>query len=265
MLANYHTHTWRCHHAFGTEREYIEAAIAGGLKILGFSDHTPQFYPEGFVDHDKMLPKELPEYCDTILALKREYASDIEIHLGLEVEYYPAFWDKLLDYVQGFPIEYFLLGQHHLGNEIDDVSSFAPCHDPQGLVRYVDQCIEGLSTGAFTYFAHPDLFHFVGDGSFYEAQMRRLCVFAKEHDIPLEINFNGLADHRNYPDPRFWKIAGEVGNAAVFGSDAHVKEKVFNAATVRAAEKLAQQSHVRVLETVPLIRPSRKKDNRLSK
>ncbi len=95
--------------------------------------------------------------------------------------------------------------------------------------------------------------------------MRRLCVFAKEHDIPLEINFNGLADHRNYPDPRFWKIAGEVGNAAVFGSDAHVKEKVFNAATVRAAEKLAQQSHVRVLETVPLIRPSRKKDNRLSK
>ena len=41
MLANYHTHTARCHHASGSEREYIEAAIAGGMKILGFSDHAP--------------------------------------------------------------------------------------------------------------------------------------------------------------------------------------------------------------------------------
>ena len=38
MIANYHTHTWRCRHADGTEREYVERAIEGGLKILGFSD-----------------------------------------------------------------------------------------------------------------------------------------------------------------------------------------------------------------------------------
>ena len=47
MLANYHTHTVRCKHAVGSEREYIEAAIANGFKILGFSDHTPWPYPEG--------------------------------------------------------------------------------------------------------------------------------------------------------------------------------------------------------------------------
>ena len=27
VYANYHTHTFRCHHANGTEREYIEQAI----------------------------------------------------------------------------------------------------------------------------------------------------------------------------------------------------------------------------------------------
>ena len=27
MEANYHTHTWRCRHASGTERDYIENAI----------------------------------------------------------------------------------------------------------------------------------------------------------------------------------------------------------------------------------------------
>ncbi len=44
MLCNLHTHTWRCHHATGTERAYVEAAIQGDIKILGFSDHTPMPY-----------------------------------------------------------------------------------------------------------------------------------------------------------------------------------------------------------------------------
>ena len=45
MFANYHTHTARCNHASGTEREYVEAAIKSGLKILGFADHTPYPFP----------------------------------------------------------------------------------------------------------------------------------------------------------------------------------------------------------------------------
>ena len=48
MIANYHTHTIRCNHAKGTEREYIEQAIKEGFKILGFSDHVPQPYPDDF-------------------------------------------------------------------------------------------------------------------------------------------------------------------------------------------------------------------------
>mgnify|MGYP002536991270 CR=1 FL=1 len=32
MIANYHTHTWRCMHASGTEREYVEKAC-GALEL----------------------------------------------------------------------------------------------------------------------------------------------------------------------------------------------------------------------------------------
>ena len=96
MIANYHTHTWRCRHADGTEREYVENAIAAGLKILGFSDHTPQVYPNGFVCPVKMLPEELEGYVDTILDLKREYKADIDILLGLEAEYLYTLWEPLL-------------------------------------------------------------------------------------------------------------------------------------------------------------------------
>ena len=73
MIANYHTHTWRCKHASGTEREYVESAIRGGLKILGFSDHTPMPYDGDYVSPVKMTMDQLEDYVNTILQLKEEY------------------------------------------------------------------------------------------------------------------------------------------------------------------------------------------------
>jgi len=61
MLENIHTHTARCHHAKGTERDYVEAAIDRGLAVLGFADHGPQIFPDGYVSGIRMLPEELPE------------------------------------------------------------------------------------------------------------------------------------------------------------------------------------------------------------
>ena len=34
-MINYHTHTTRCHHAGGSDREYIEKAIAAGYTEIG--------------------------------------------------------------------------------------------------------------------------------------------------------------------------------------------------------------------------------------
>ena len=48
MIANYHTHTWRCNHATGQEEEYVLTAVEQGFQILGFSDHAPYLFPEGY-------------------------------------------------------------------------------------------------------------------------------------------------------------------------------------------------------------------------
>lgn len=71
MIANYHTHTWRCRHADGTEREYVECAIEGGLKILGFSDHSPYPFPDGYDSGMRMRLDQVEGYVDTVLALKK--------------------------------------------------------------------------------------------------------------------------------------------------------------------------------------------------
>ena len=255
MIANYHTHTWRCKHASGTEREYVENAIAGGLKILGFSDHTPMPYPNGFVSNVKMDMDQLEDYVNVVLALKKEYEKEIEIHVGLEVEYYPDLFDELVQFAGQYPLEYFLLGQHWLGNEIDDVCSFEPTADPTRLQRYCDQTIEALETGRFTYFAHPDVFHFVGDKAVYDQKMRRLCERTKAMDIPLEINFLGLDGNRHYPRMDFWKIVGEVGNKVILGSDAHQANKVWNPPVLHRAEEMVRKYHLNLIDTVELVKP----------
>ena len=57
MKANYHTHTKRCQHAFGEDREYVEEAIRAGLRILGFSDHCPWIYKSDYVSNIRMTPQ----------------------------------------------------------------------------------------------------------------------------------------------------------------------------------------------------------------
>ena len=75
---NFHTHTPRCKHAEGSEREYIEEAIKKGFKTLGFSDHTPQPFKDGFVSSIRMDMDELDGYIETLLSLREEYRDRIE-------------------------------------------------------------------------------------------------------------------------------------------------------------------------------------------
>ena len=78
MIANYHTHTYRCNHAHGEDREYIENAIKGNMKILGFSDHCPWIYTNGYVSSTRMLPSQLDDYFTSLESLKKEYQKDIK-------------------------------------------------------------------------------------------------------------------------------------------------------------------------------------------
>ncbi|MCI5649505.1 MAG: histidinol-phosphatase [Fusicatenibacter sp.] len=255
MIANYHTHTWRCMHASGEERAYVERAIEGGLKILGYSDHTPYPFPEGYVSGMRMRMDQLEEYVDTVLALKVEYRNEIEIHLGLEVEFYPAYFPALLNAVADYPVEYFLLAQHHLGNEIGDFYSGTVTQDPRHLERYVDQVREAMSTGRFTYLAHPDLIHFTGNSALYDQKMRELCRCAKAQDLPLEINFLGIGDRRHYPNEAFWKIAGEEHCKVIYGADAHTPETVWNPQAKNEADRLVEKYGLLLAETVPFRNP----------
>ena len=252
MIANYHTHTTRCRHASGTEEAYVQAAIQGGLEILGFSDHTPYWFPEGYYTHMRMYPYELPLYCNTVRELQRTYADQLQIHLGLEVEYYPAFFGDLLPRLRDQGIEYMILGQHWPGYEMNEPYCGRATGREEDLARYCDQVQAAMETGLFTYLAHPDLLYFVGDDKTYEFHMRRLCKAAKSCGMPLEINLWGMQQEKHYPDVRFWRLAAEEGNSVIIGADAHEAWAVDNREKEAIAMDMVKQLDLPPLKTVEL-------------
>lgn len=250
MIANYHTHTVRCHHAVGSETDYIENAIRNGMKILGFADHTPYDTPKP--RPFRMAPEELPEYAATLRALGEQYQDQIDILIGVEVEYYPTLFPAHLELLRDNGVQYMILGQHFLGDEIGEPYCAIKTDDVETLERYVDQSSEAMHTGLFTYFAHPDLIHFIGSGDIYEQQMLRLCEAAKETNTPLEINLLGIRTNRHYPDERFWAIAGAVGNDVVLGCDAHKPEDVSGGEAEQEALRMVKKYSLHLQQTVAL-------------
>lgn len=252
MIANYHTHSPRCRHAQGTEEEYVQAALKSGLKILGFSDHTPYWFRDGYYSHMRMFPEQLEEYCASVLRMRQHYGNRLQIHLGMEVEFYPDFFDELLHRLRDQGIEYFLLGQHWVGNEMGEPYCGRATGDETLLERYCCQVMHAMNTGVFTYLAHPDLIHYVGEEAVYKRHIRQLCREANSCGIPLEINLLGLGEGRHYPHPWFWQVAAEENCKCVIGCDAHTPEAIAQMTALNRAMDMVSDYGLTLLETVDL-------------
>lgn len=249
MLANYHTHTKRCHHATGEDREYVEAAIRAGLKILGFADHCPWVYPDkNFVSGIRLAPGEVDDYFYSLESLRKEYAKDIKIYIGFETEHCPDMIEEQDKLLRDYPLDYMICGQHFLKAEYESFYAGRPHSDEDFLKAYVDTAIAGIRSGRYLYMAHPDLVNFTGEEGVYRNHMKRLCEALKEENIPLEINVLGLATGRRYPSRRFLELAKETGNSAIIGIDAHAPEQLLKRENVERAKALAGEFDLQLVD-----------------
>ena len=257
MRTSYHTHTFRCNHASGTEEEYVLRAIEAGVSKLGFSDHAPYPMEPGYCSGFRMKMTDTPGYVQTLLDLREKYRGKIEIYIGFEAEYYPKYFKGFLEFLDDFPYDYLLMGQHLLGNEIDEGArgSGAETDDEAVLKRYVDQVCEGLETGAFSCVAHPDIIHYIGPEDIYQKHMAVLCACAKRLSVPLEINGLGIRTNRFYPDKRLWPVMAQTGNDVVYGCDAHDVQNAWDEESYQKTLKIAEQYGLHLIDDLPLRRP----------
>ena len=249
MLANYHTHTARCMHATGEDEEYVLAAIEAGYTTLGFSDHAPFYYPNDYVSFYKMTSDKLMGYADSVRSLTEKYKGKIDIHLGLEAEYFPELFDEGLKLWKRCGINYLILGQHFVGREYDETVHRAGWQsDEEILHRYINTCIAAIETGKFSYVAHPDMLNYVGSDSVYEREVLRLTECAMLHKTPLEVNLLGLYEGRTYPCERFWEIASRLKPEVIIGNDAHTPLSFARTSTREAAVELLRKYGLTPLE-----------------
>lgn len=256
-MTNYHTHTFRCRHAKGENRQYVEEAIKAGYREIGFSDHAPMLFDGNYYSTFRMFPNQIDDYISSVMKLREEYKDSVSIKCGFEFEYYPKYFEKSLALLNSYPIDYLVLGQHFTSSEADENAHYcgAPTSDESVLEQYAKQVVEGLSTGVFTYLAHPDLIHFTGDEETYRRHMSWLCRNIKEMGFPIEVNYYGFRQGRNYPTEKFWKIASEVGNDVVIGLDAHLPEMFGEKKKLSELKKWLGQFKLNMLEAPVLIDP----------
>ena len=249
MLYNYHTHTARCRHASGTDREYVESAIKAGIKTLGISDHAPYLFKNpDYYSTFRMFTEELFDYAESVRSLAKEYEKDIRLLLGFELEYYPDLYKDEIAFLSAVHPDYYILGQHFFGNEIDEAYCGGNLDKPEQLTRYVSQILEGLKTGDFAYVAHPDLAGYNFPAEHIQAEYLRLCEGAKALKIPLEINLLGLLTNRRYPNKTFFEIAAKVGNDIVLGVDAHAPDHFGNTEIENKALQMVKDLGLHLIE-----------------
>lgn len=231
MKTNYHTHTSRCMHATGTDEEYVLSALKGGYELLGFSDHTPWKYHTDYVADMRMLPDELPEYVESLRALREKYKDRIQIKIGLECEYFPEYMYWLKEQIKKYQLDYVIFGNHYYHTD-EKFPYFGHHTDNRDMLDlYEESAIEGMETGLYNCLAHPDLFmrSYPEWDRHCTLAARHICRAAARLHIPLEYNiafvpYNEAHGTTSYPCPEFWHIAAAEGCTAIIGVDAHHHE-----------------------------------------
>ncbi len=228
IKTNWHTHTKRCGHAIGEDEDYVKAAIEGGLKTLGFSDHAAYNTP---FPTERMDKEQVEGYLSSIRSLKEKYKDQIDIYVGMEVECYKSEWDTLSEYRK--ELDYCILGQHNL--DIDLMSSYG-LETPQQLSMYVDRLEYACEHALCDYIAHPDvcLYSYPYTDESVKKIAERIADISLKYNMPLELNtgsgvHNGMKNYPDgmryaYPTRIFFETFAEKKCPIIIGLDVHNPE-----------------------------------------
>ncbi len=236
MKTNYHTHTERCNHAIGDDESYVLSAIEGGFDLLGFSDHTPWNFSDGYESGIRMAVGELDGYVESVRALGRKYADKIDVKVGLECEYYTEHIEWLAEQKERLSLDYLIFGNHFPYTEQGSLY-FARATTKEDLELYLKSSIEALESGLFDCFAHPELFMrgYKEVDAISRNIFRELSRTARETNTAFEFNI-AMPYHKE-----LWEIVAEEQPRVIIGLDCHQSHllkipSVYNFAEQRLTE-----------------------------
>ena len=245
-----HMHTPLCKHAGDfPPSEYARSAIERDNPLVGiaFTCHSPPAEaPNGeWSPHVRMSKEQYPEYLQLISDTAKEFAGQLEILTGLEVDFIPEkifvedvramLSEYTLDWVLGsvhphMPQYQSLYAQREEGGEIDFRQFQKTYFEHLALAAEAT-----LSNGSamFDVIAHPDLVKVVSPKhwdptSILEEVIEPTLDRIANTGVALEVNTSGLIKPPGEINPNFdiLKAIARRGIPVVVGSDAHAPNRV---------------------------------------
>ncbi|MFC1614221.1 histidinol-phosphatase HisJ [Gemmatimonadota bacterium] len=238
-MIDYHIHTRYCGHAEGQMQEYVERAVALGLKEMGFSGHFP--YPASF---DPPLPDcVIPEkiftgYLDEARRLRELYAGRISIRIGAEFDYLgQSHVICPLDEARRLGLDFCMASVHIVDNLVVDYSPEVLLADLERTgwdidtmyERYYQALMEAARPGFCTTIGHLDVVKkFNSDPRLqprkdHSPLIDRLLDTMASSGTVMEINTAGWDKPcaEQYPSAEIIRRAVDRGVRITAGSDAH--------------------------------------------
>ena len=232
MLCDSHIHCAFSSDSKTNPVDIIEKSISLGLSKIWFTDHCDIDYP----DHGDLFLLDFPNYFQTLSKLQKEYHSQIQIYIGVEMGLQPHLANRVQTLVESYPFD-FVIGSTHTVRRKDPAfpSFYQNQSIEEGLHSYFQEILHNLSvTDCYDTCAHLDYavrYLPDKDQDFYlEKYMQDIDLILQyliEHDKSLEVNTGGFRCGLGRTNPgneilqRYFELGG---TNLTIGSDAHTPE-----------------------------------------
>ena len=242
ITCDLHSHT--CHsHARDTAAQMYEAALAKGLAVFGFSEHSPR--PERFTytrEYRDRLNAGLPDYVREVKALQAD--GRCRVLFGMEIDWFESDQDFVRRAATQFDFDYLIGSVHFLGewgfdDRQEDWDRLSAARKDECYQAYFTTWRKMIETGWFNIAAHPDLIKIFSVDDFHrwlarEASLRLVkegLLALKAKGMAMEISSAGIRKpcREIYPCAAIMRMAADLGLDITFASDAHATEDVAHA------------------------------------
>lgn len=226
--------------------DFVKFALAKGMRKFGFSSHAPLPFHTSW----NMNLDDYPYYKQEYFRLKEKYAGQIELFLGLEVDYIEGVFNAHSDLYDTSDIQYKIGSVHYLDPlpegrffSIDGrFSDFKKRLDVvyngdirQAAERYFEISSNMVRNGGFDIVGHMDKISQNGmscpdfnvKDKWYIRLVTDYLELIKTHGLMIEINTKSYVRLGiTYPDVQFFPIIKELDIPVMVNSDCHHPDKI---------------------------------------
>ncbi|MFP4163154.1 MAG: histidinol-phosphatase [Chitinispirillaceae bacterium] len=243
IIPDYHVHTSYCGHAEGSITQYVESAILKGIKSIGFSDHLGRYYLNRNQRRKNwswgMKDEDVERYFEEISSVREIYKNQINISIGLEIDYIEGAEEKAEKILRSLPFDFTLASIHCLPRfGWRHIGQITEIHPALIYTEYFKAARSALKCGLFQSLAHLDfIWRYIPI-----PEKKKVNIFSEieetvnesvKSSTALEINSNAYSwskIHRPQKDPFdfFLDRISECKKEITVGSDAHSPVDVGN-------------------------------------